>query len=344
MKKAVILFNLGGPDSLNNVRPFLFNLFYDPAIINLPKILRYPIAKFISKKREPIAKKIYEEIGGSSPILKLTEEQSIALELKLNQDDDLSEYKCFIVMRCWHPRAENIVKEVMNYNPDEVILMPLYPQYSAATSGSSIKEWNNICSKNSFKVKTSTICCYPTDKNFVQAHKDEIMKKINNLENFKLIFSAHGLPEKNIKKGDPYQWQVEQSVDKIVKSLNIEDLDWVLSYQSRVGPLKWIAPSTEDIIVKNSKLGKHIVLVPIAFVSEHSETLVELDIEYRELADKNGCKNYSRVPALGTNENYIKAMSNLIINKQDYNFNGKLFPPKIQCPNQFKKCPCLSYE
>ncbi len=344
MKKAVILFNLGGPDSLNNVRPFLFNLFYDPAIINLPKIFRYPIAKFISKKREPIAKKIYEEIGGSSPILKLTEDQSIALELKLNKDDDLSEYKCFIVMRCWHPRAENVVKEVMNYNPDEVILMPLYPQYSAATSGSSIKEWNDICSKNSFKVKTSTICCYPTDKNFVQAHKDEIIKKINNLENFKLIFSAHGLPEKNIKKGDPYQWQVEQSVDKIVKSLNIEDLDWILSYQSRVGPLKWIGPSTEDIIVETSKLGKHIVLVPIAFVSEHSETLVELDIEYRELASKNGCKNYSRVPALGTNENYIKAMSNLIINKQDYNFNGKLFPPKIQCPNQFKKCPCLSYE
>ena len=152
------------------------------------------------------------------------------------------------------------------------------------------------------------------------------------------------MPEKNIKKGDPYQWQVQQSVDRIVKSLNIKELDWILSYQSRVGPLKWIGPSTEDIIVENSKLGKHIVLVPIAFVSEHSETLVELDIEYKELADKNGCKNYSRVPALGTNVNYIKAMSDLIINKQDYNFNGELFPPKLQCPKQFKKCPCLSYE
>ena len=247
-------------------------------------------------------------------------------------------------MRCWHPRAESIVKEVINYNPDEVFLMPLYPQYSAATSGSSIKEWNDVCAKNNFKVKTSTICCYPTDENFIEAHTIEIKKKINNLENFKLIFSAHGLPEKNIKKGDPYQWQVEQSVDKIVKSLNIKDLDWILSYQSRVGPLKWIGPSTEDIIIENSKLGKDIVLVPIAFVSEHSETLVELDIEYKELADKNGCKNYIRVPALGTNENYIKAMSNLIINKQNYDFNGKLFPPKIQCPKQFKKCPCNSNE
>ena len=159
-----------------------------------------------------------------------------------------------------------------------------------------------------------------------------------------MIFSAHGLPEKNIKKGDPYQWQVEQSVYKIIKSLNIKNLDWVLSYQSRVGPLKWIGPSTEDIIIENSKLGKHIVLVPIAFVSEHSETLVELDIEYKELADKNGCKNYSRIPALGTNEYYIKAMSNLIINKQDYNYNGELCPPNIQCPKQFKKCPCLNNE
>ena len=344
MKKAVILFNLGGPDKLENVEPFLFNLFNDPAILNLPTFIRYPLAKLIANRRAPTAKKIYQELGGSSPILKLTEEQASALELKLNKDDSTSEYKCFIVMRCWHPRAENVVKEVIHYEPEEVILMPLYPQYSAATSGSSINEWQNICKKHNFEVKTCTLCCYPTDDNFIQAHKDEIEKKIKNLDNFKLIFSAHGLPEKNIKKGDPYQWQVEQSVDKIVKSLNIKNLDWILSYQSRVGPLKWIGPSTEDIIVENSKLGKQIVLVPIAFVSEHSETLVELDIEYKELADKNGCKNYIRVPALGKNENYIKAMSNLIINKQDYNFNGELFPPKIQCPSKFKKCPCLSHE
>ena len=344
MRKAVILFNLGGPDKLENVEPFLFNLFNDPAILNLPTFLRFPLAKFIANRRAPIAKKIYQELGGSSPILKLTKEQAAALESKLNVDDSLTDYKCFIVMRCWHPRAENIVKEVINYNPDEIILMPLYPQYSAATSGSSIKEWNDVCLKNNFKVKTSTICCYPTDDNFIEAHKVEILKKIENLKSFKLIFSAHGLPEKNIKKGDPYQWQVEQSVNMIVKSLNIKNLDWILGYQSRVGPLKWIGPSTEDIIVENSKVGKHIVLVPVAFVSEHSETLVELDIEYKELAIKNGCKNYTRVPALGINENYIREMSNLIINKQDYILNEELYPPKTQCPNRFKKCPCLRYE
>ena len=138
MRKAVILFNLGGPDKLENVKPFLFNLFNDPAILNLPSFLRYPLAKLISNRRTPIAKKIYQELGGSSPILKLTEEQSKALELRLNNDDKTSEYKCFIVMRCWHPRAEEVVNNVKDFNPDEIILMPLYPQYSAATSGLSL--------------------------------------------------------------------------------------------------------------------------------------------------------------------------------------------------------------
>jgi len=344
MKKAIILFNLGGPDKLENVKPFLFNLFNDPAILNLPTFLRYPLAKLISNRRAPIAKKIYEEIGGASPILKLTEEQSSALETKLNQGQTTNEFKCFIVMRCWHPRATKVIKKVQSYAPEEIILMPLYPQYSAATSGSSIKEWKDVCKTNNYKVKTSTICCYPTDKNFINAHTKEIIKKIENLKNFKLIFSAHGLPEKNIKNGDPYQWQIEQSVKKIVENLNLKNLDWVLSYQSRVGPLKWIGPSTDDIIVKNSKIGKHIVLVPIAFVSEHSETLVELDIEYKKLAKDNGCKQYIRVPALGINEDFIIAMSELIIKKEEYKFNEFLYSPKTRCPTHLKKCPCQNYE
>ena len=340
MKKAVILFNLGGPDKLESVEPFLFNLFNDPAILNLPSFIRYPLAKLISNRRAPTAKKIYEELGGSSPILKLTNDQALALENNLNNGKD-HQYKCFVVMRCWHPRAESVIKDVIDYKPEEVILLPLYPQYSAATSGSSIKEWLEICDKNKFNVKTSTICCYPTNDSFIKSHAEGIMEKIKDLTNFKLIFSAHGLPEKNIKKGDPYQWQVEQTVKEVIKCLNIHDLDWILSYQSRVGPLKWIGPSTEDVIIKNSRLGKKIVLVPIAFVSEHSETLVELDIEYKELADKNGCKNYIRIPALGTNMNFIKSLTSLILNKENNRFSKDLCPPKTQCPNQFIKCPCL---
>jgi len=340
MKKAVILFNLGGPDKLENVEPFLFNLFNDPAILNLPGIIRYPLAKFIANRRTPVAKKIYEELGGSSPILKLTIDQSKELEKKLNQNNSLDEYKCFIVMRCWHPRAKKVVNEVRSFNPEEIILLPLYPQFSASTSASSIQEWENICKINNYKIKTSTICCYPTDENFIKAHTIEINKKINGINNYKLIFSAHGLPEKNIKKGDPYQWQVEQTVNEIVKYLNIQNLDWILSYQSRVGPLKWIGPSTDNVIIKNSKLGKQLIIVPVAFVSEHSETLVELDIEYKKLALDNGCTKYIRVPALGVNDTFIESLSNLIINKDKNQFNGKIFPPINKCPSNFIKCPC----
>ena len=176
MKKAIILFNLGGPDKLENVEPFLFNLFYDPAILNLPSFLRYPLAKLISNRRAPTAKKIYKELGGSSPILKLTTEQSNKLETTINQHDGDNEYKCFVVMRCWHPRAEEVINDVKIYNPDEVILLPLYPQYSAATSGSSIKEWQDVCKKNKFTTKTSIICCYPTESLFVKSHVAEIKK------------------------------------------------------------------------------------------------------------------------------------------------------------------------
>ncbi len=339
MKKAVILFNLGGPDKLENVEPFLFNLFNDPAILDIPNFIRFPLAKFISKRRTPIAKEIYKELGGYSPILKLTNEQSQKLETKLN-NNNLDEFKCFVVMRCWNPRALKVVEEVKIFNPDEVILLPLYPQFSASTSASSIKEWEDICKKKNYNFKTSIICCYPTDYNFIKAHSLEIKKKIKNLNNFKLIFSAHGLPQRNIKKGDPYQWQIEQTANKIVEFLNIKNLDWIISYQSRVGPLKWIGPSTDTIIIENSKLKKDIVIVPIAFVSEHSETLVELDIEYKKIAEINGCDNYIRVPALGINETFIESLKNLIISKNDYKFNEKIIAPKNRCPSNFVKCPC----
>ncbi len=337
MKKAVILFNLGGPDKLESVEPFLFNLFNDPAIISIPSILRYPLAKIISKRRAPIAKNIYREIGNKSPILELTQNQAKILENYLSIK---GEYKCFVVMRCWHPRASDVVKEVRKYNPDEIILLPLYPQYSASTSGSSIKEWNDLCKKENYKIKTKTICCYPTENNFLESHANLIKKTINNLKdkNFKLLFSAHGLPENKIKKGDPYQWQVEQTVQGIMSKLKDENLDYTICYQSRVGPLKWIGPSTDDVIVKYSKEKKGIIIVPVAFVSEHSETLVELDIEYKKLAEKNGCSFYKRVPALATEENFIKGLTELVLQKET---KGN-YVSSIMCPDKYKKCPCLA--
>lgn len=340
MKKAVILFNLGGPDKLKNVEPFLFNLFNDPAILNIPRFIRYPLAKFISKKRTPIAKKIYTEIGGSSPILQLTNKQAESLEKKLNNNNKQDIYKCFVVMRCWNPRAKTVLNIVKEFDPDEMILLPLYPQYSASTSGSSIKEWNDVCSKNNYKKPAKTICCYPTETEFLNAHVSLINNELKNLNDFRLIFSAHGLPERNIKKGDPYQWQVEQSVNKITEQLNIPNLDWILSYQSRVGPLKWIGPSTDNEIVKSSKLNKTIVVVPIAFVSEHSETLVELDIEYKKLAEQNGCKNFIRIPALGTKHEFINSLANLVFKSNLPEKRSGFYHPSNKCPNDFKECPC----
>ena len=339
MKKAVILFNLGGPDSQESVEPFLFNLFNDPEILDLPKILRYPLAKFISKKRKPIAQKIYLEIGGSSPILKLPNDQSKALENKINENNNKNFYKCFVVMRCWHPRASQVVSLVKDYNADEIILLPLYPQYSAATSGSSINEWNDLCKKENYIVKTKTICCYPTENYFIESHISLIKKTLKTIENknCKLIFSAHGLPENKRKKGDPYQWQVEETVKEIMSRIKNENLDYIISYQSRVGPLKWIGPSTEEVIIQYSKEKKGIVIVPIAFVSEHSETLVELDIEYKKLAENNSCSFYKRVPALGIEENFIKGLAKLVLQPQT---RGN-FVSSVICPNKYVRCPCL---
>tara|TARA_B100000686_G_scaffold105538_1_gene112688 strand:- start:501 stop:1520 length:1020 start_codon:yes stop_codon:yes gene_type:complete len=336
MKKAVVLFNLGGPDKLESVEPFLFNLFNDPAIISIPSIFRYPLAKIISNRRTPIAKNIYKEIGNKSPILDLTIDQAKSLENKLLEK---GEYKTFVAMRCWHPRAIDVIKNVQEYNPDEIILLPLYPQYSASTSGSSIKEWNDLCKKINYKVKTKTICCYPTESNFIESHADLIRKTLKNLnnKNFKLLFSAHGLPESKIKKGDPYQWQVEKTVESVMYKLKNENLDHIISYQSRVGPLKWIGPSTDEVIIKYSKEKKGIVIVPVAFVSEHSETLVELDIEYKKLAEKNGCSFYKRVPALGIEENFIKGLAELVLQKET---RGN-FVSSIMCPEKYKKCPCI---
>ena len=335
MKKAVILFNLGGPDSLNAVEPFLFNLFNDPAIISLPSIIRYPLAKFISKRRTPIAKAIYAEMGGKSPILEETQAQANAIEKNLQNEED--EYKCFIVMRCWNPRATETIEKVKKFNPNQLILLPLYPQFSNATSGSSINEWLDICKKEKLTTETKIVCCYPTEKDFILSYANLIKEKINlnKLDETTLIFSAHGLPENKIKQGDPYQWQVEQSVKSLVEKLSIKKLNFILSYQSRVGPLKWIGPSTEKVIKEEAKKNKIIVVVPVAFVSEHSETLVELDIEYRKLAEENGSKDYVRVPAVTVNQDFINSLKSSILQAS----KGERLTSSIKCLEKFKKCP-----
>jgi len=188
-------------------------------------------------------------------------------------------------------------------------------------------------------LKTKIICCYPNDENFINAHVKLIREFLNIKEISKtiLLFSAHGLPQKIIDSGDPYQWHVEKTVEKIVEKLKIKNLNFRVCYQSRVGPLKWIGPSTDNEIIKYSKMKLGIVLCPVAFVSEHSETIVELDIEYRHLAKKNGALFYKRVPALGVSKGFIKGLTNLVLNKINYGPKG-LKPPF--CNSSFKRCFC----
>lgn len=312
MKTAVVLFNLGGPDSPDAVEPFLFNLFFDPAIISVPQPFRWILAKLISKRRAPVAREIYENLGGRSPLLELTEEQARALE---KQSPDLGEIRTFICMRYWHPMSDATADQVKQFGPDKIILLPLYPQYSTTTSASSIKDWHRAAAVAGLTAPTVEICCYPEQDGWVDAQVSLIRHAIKDAGGDakpRLLFSAHGLPKKVIAAGDPYQWQVERTAAAVVERLDIDGLDQVVCYQSQVGPLEWIGPSTDDEIKRAGMDGVPVVVVPIAFVSEHSETLVELDIEYRELADEHGVPGYIRIPAVGTHPSFVAAMAGLV--------------------------------
>lgn len=313
-KTAIVLFNLGGPDSVEAVRPFLYNLFSDRAIIDLPGPLRRFIAARISKKRA--AKKaipIYEKMGGKSPILENTRAQADALKTVLSRYGNV---ELFVCMRYWHPMAEETARAVKQYGPDRIILLPLYPQYSTTTTASSVKDFKEHAQRIDLYAPMHEICCYPTQPEFIAAQIDlirplyEAAKKQGTP---RLLLSAHGLPEKIIKKGDPYQWQVEQTSTAIIDALGIEDVDAVTCYQSRVGPLKWIGPDTEAVIRETAARGQPIVLVPVAFVSEHSETLVELDIDYRAICDALGMPHYYRVPTVSMHPRFIEGLKNLCL-------------------------------
>jgi ferrochelatase len=313
-RTAVVLFNLGGPDRPAAVEPFLFNLFFDPAIIRLPLPLRWLLAKIISKKRAPVAREIYQEIGGGSPLLPNTEAQAAALAEAL-ADRDLGEVKVFIAMRYWHPRAAATVKQVAAFKPEKVVLLPLYPQYSTTTSASSLKEWQKEASSVGLTAPSHAICCYPQEAGFVEATVlalRQALKEAGGAQTPKVLFSAHGLPKKIIDQGDPYQWQVEQSVAAVLQGLGEVNLDHQICYQSRVGPLEWIGPATDEEIERAGREGRTIIVVPIAFVSEHSETLVELDIEYRRLAEKAGAAAYIRVPTVGIDATFITGLAETV--------------------------------
>jgi len=344
-KVAVVTFNLGGPDGPDAVQPFLFNLFNDPAIIGLPNPFRWLLARLISKRRAPVAREIYEHLGGGSPLLGLTEDQCRELETELSTSDTGVEYRAFTAMRYWHPMSIETAERVRDYAPDEIVLLPLYPQYSTTTTGSSLKEWQRAASVVGLNVLTKAVCCYPTNTGWIDAQADLVAKALGEWPDGKavrVLFSAHGLPKKVVEAGDPYQWQVERTVDAVLERLAEKGSggpDSVVCYQSRVGPLEWIGPSTEDEIGRAGSDGTGVIVVPIAFVSEHSETLVELDIEYRDLAREKGVPQYVRVPAVATNESFIGGLADAVTRARTRGEALSCDTGSRICPSDRSRCP-----
>jgi len=343
LRTAVVIYNLGGPDKLESVEPFLFNLFNDPSILRQKALIRWCLAKLISKRRAPVAKKIYAKIGGQSPILEETQKQASALENAL-KDDKGTEYRVFVAMRYWHPFIEECLNRVEEFAPNNIILLPLYPQFSTTTTGSFLRAWREVIGKKKLDIPTTKICCYPREKNFIEttakAVQTEIVKSSTPLTNLKILFSAHGIPKKFVKDGDPYKTHVNQTVTGIVDELAIPNLDYITCYQSRVGPVEWLKPYTDKVILESAHEKKTIMVVPVAFVSEHSETLVELDIEYRELALRNGASEYIRIPTVGTKIEFIRGLVEMVKEAgnqtgKHINIGGKL------CESSCAACPLL---
>jgi ferrochelatase len=311
---AVVLFNLGGPDRPAAVKPFLFNLFNDRSIIGLPAVLRWPLAKLISGRRARAANEIYARMGGRSPILPNTERQAIAMQRALAE---VGEVKVFIAMRYWHPLTEAAVAAVKQFMPDEIILLPLYPQFSTTTTESSFRAWRKAAARQGLKATQKLICCYPTEPGFI-AGLTRVTKaairaaQAKTAAPVKVIFSAHGLPKKIVDRGDPYVAQVAATVHAVVDALDLTADQWLVAFQSRVGPLEWVGPATDRAIAMAAEDGKAVVVVPVAFVSEHSETLVELDIEYRHLAEVRHAAAYERAPTVAEDPDFIAGLARLV--------------------------------
>lgn len=348
-KIAVVLFNLGGPDSKNAIKPFLMNFFMDKNIIPLPVPFRCILAAMIANRRSKReAGESYGELGDKSPLLENSQKQARALEKSLNASKSKDKFKAFVCMRYWHPMSPQVVREVRDWGADKIVILPLYPQFSTTTTWSSLGVWDKAMHEADYERPTSTICCYPGNEGFIKASAQNIRAQYDQAlkdghKAPRILFSAHGLPESIVKSGDPYQWQCEETASKIAAALKIKDLDWTICYQSRVGPKKWIGPSTEDEIARAAREGKAVIIYPHAFTQEHVETLVELDIEYRHEAEKLGIKGYYRADTVATHPAFIEGMAKLV--KAHVKQQGVLAEGgKAICPGNFERCCMRAYE
>lgn len=335
-RTGVLLLNLGGPEKLEDVRPFLYNLFSDPEIIRLPfPWLQKPLAWLISTLRSKKSEANYKEIGGGSPLLQITEAQAQALQSNLSEQG--IDIQVYVGMRYWHPFTEETIEQIKKDNIEKLVILPLYPQFSISTSGSSFRVleemWNTDPQLK--KIEYTLISSWYNHQGYLQAMADLIRQELQQFANpdgVHIFFSAHGVPKTYVTEaGDPYQVEIEECTELIMKTLNTPN-PFTLAYQSKVGPVEWLKPYTEDAL---HELGgqnvKDLLVVPISFVSEHIETLQEIDLEYREVAEEVGITNFKRVPALNTHPMFIEALSNLTTQALEQNplcFNEVTHPKK----------------
>ena len=311
-----------GPEQLSDVRPFLFNLFSDPEIIRVPiPAIQKPLAWIISTSRAKKSQANYQKIGGGSPLRRITEEQAKAIgdSLRLHREDA----KVYVGMRYWHPFTEDALAEIQRDGIEQLVILPLYPQFSISTSGSSFREIDRVWKENPQMqpARYTAIADWYKEPGYLQAMTELIATEIDkcpNPDKAHVFFSAHGVPVSYVEEaGDPYQAEIEDCTKLVMQTLGRTN-EYSLAYQSKVGPIEWLQPYTEDAIVELAAQGvSDLVVVPISFVSEHIETLEEIDIESREIAEEAGIHTFNRVPALDTNPIFIQSLVDLILKAAD---------------------------
>ena len=319
---GVLLLNLGGPDKLEDVGPFLYNLFSDPEIIRLPvPWLQKPLAWFISTRRTQTSQENYKQIGGGSPLKKITEAQAEALQAKLH--DEGQDVSVYIGMRYWYPFTEEAVAKIKRDGIDKLVILPLYPQFSISTSGSSFRLLEQLWREDPDlrRLDYTVIPSWFNHPDYLKSMADLIEQELERFpepDKAHIFFSAHGVPLSYVEEaGDPYQKEIEQCTKLIMRTLGRAN-QYTLAYQSRVGPVEWLRPYTEDALEELGEKGvKDLLVVPISFVSEHIETLQEIDIEYREVAEDAGITNFQRVPALNTHPVFVDALADLVTKSLD---------------------------
>ena len=311
---GVVLFQLGGPDTLEAIEPFLFNLFCDPDIIDFPfaRIGRKPLAKLISSTRARKVQHHYATIGGGSPIRRFTEQQARALQRKLAESG--LDAHCFVAMRYWHPFTAQAIEQLRDARCDEVVLLPLYPHYSSTTTGSSLNEWRRLFQDD---LAVHCIETFYRHELYLQAlveKIDEALARFSDPERPEIVFSAHSVPVAVVQKGDPYQRQIEETVELLMQRGGWSN-GYRLCYQSKVGASKWLQPSLHTALRELAmEKNREVCIVPVSFVSDHVETLGEIDHEARAEAAKLGIKRFEMTSGLNDSPTFIAALADLVGN------------------------------